>query len=297
MAIWRRPARTFLYKSLEPVAPWFARETMRRREADRLDWLAKGQSRVIFLACMPKSGSSFLREALLNITGFPRGYARQEYDGRIFFEHNEHDVFEEKVVSLYKTGVVIQQHTKGTLHNYRVMNKYGVKPLILYRNIFDIVVSLKDHYERESQHLPVGYIPEQYFELDDEGKYLFIIKNNLPWYFDFLSSWLEASRHISMLEINYEEMVADRLATLSKILAFYQMNYSHTQIEDALSQVDQKKSRKNVGRAGRGQSLSAANRREIIELARVWRLSDERLARIGITTELLHSTTSSEVSG
>ena len=267
---------------------------MRRREADRLDWLAKGRSRVMFLACMPKSGSSFLREVLLNITGFPRGYARQEYDGRIFFEHNEHDVFEEKLVSLYRTGVVIQQHTKGTLHNYRILGKYGVKPLVLYRNIFDAVVSLKDHYERESHHLPVGYIPEQYFGLEDEEKYLFIIKNNLPWYFDFLSSWFEASRHISMLEINYEEMVADRTATLSKVLAFHEMDYSRNQIEDALSRVDQKKARKNVGLTGRGQSLSVSNRREILELAGVWRLSEERLARIGIDVELMHSTMTSE---
>ena len=264
---------------------------MKRKEADRLAWLEKGQSRVLFIACMPKSGSSFLREALLQITGFPRGYARQRYDGLYFFEYNEHDIFEEELVLLYRMGVVIQQHTKGTLHNYRTLAKYGIRPVVLYRSLFDVVVSLKDHLERDAKHFPMTFFHDGYYRLSDEEKYTFIIRMSLPWYFSFLASWIEASRHLDLLEINYEEMVEDRVGTLSKVLQHVGIQLDLDHVAGCLAEVDPKKSRMNVGLPGRGRTLSEANQREIIELASLWRFPPEYLARIGINTERIRSMT------
>ena len=262
---------------------------MRRREADRLDWLAKGQSRVIFLACMPKSGSSYLSEGLIQITGFPRAFARQTYDGVTFFKYNEHDIYEEKLASLYKEGVVIQQHTKGTLHNYRTLAKYGIRPVVLYRNLFDVVVSLKDHLDKDSRHFPMTFFHDGYFRLSDEEKYTFIIRMTLPWYFSFMASWIEASRHIELLEINYEEMVQDRIGTISKILHNVGIRLDRDHITNRLSKIDPKRARTNVGVQGRGRTLSEANQREIIELANLWQFPAEYLARVGMDAERMQS--------
>ncbi len=44
---------------------------------------------------------------------------------------------------------VVQQHVKGTQDNVRLMKEYAIRPIVNVRNIFDVILSLQDHWERE----------------------------------------------------------------------------------------------------------------------------------------------------
>ena len=103
----------------------------------------------IFVACFPKSGSTYVTTLLSELTGFPIVPAVQ------FFGQNEQDLFEPALQPFRGRSTVTQQHVKGTNNNLRLMKEYGIRPVVLVRDIFDVLLSLHDHFEREGIHTPV----------------------------------------------------------------------------------------------------------------------------------------------
>src|SRR5215470_8177431 len=96
----------------------------------------RGDKKLIVVAAAPKSGSTFLANTLRKATGLPdfrlcSGYAT-----------NEHDLYLPSLCLMNRYGCVSQLHIKGTFHNAALMQAFGIKPVVVVRQIDDIVVSL-----------------------------------------------------------------------------------------------------------------------------------------------------------
>lgn len=230
----------------------------------------------IFVACFPKSGSTYLTKLISEVTGFLTISTSQ------FFGQNEQDIHEYKFRKFCRDNFVAQQHLKATNNNLAILQAYQLKPIVLVRNIFDTILSLQDHIEKSSPLSPTGYIHEQYFKMSKEDQLLFLIHIHLPWYFNFFVSWEEASSKIETLWISYEEFFGDRVGTLDKILKFHQIDKSHQEIESAISKMSGKKTRLNVGIAGRGAQIPESHRQAVYDLARVWQLPPQSMEKIGL---------------
>jgi len=238
----------------------------------------------LFIACFPKSGSSYLRTLLCNITGFKRATPVQ------FFGHNEQDLFEKKVKELYGKCSVAQQHVKGTNNNVRLFKKYKIKPIILVRNIFDIVLSLGDHIDKGGKRKVVtsNYVHEEYFSMSKEEKWMYLIKIALPWYFNFYVSWRKASDKMDVLWLSYEELFSNQADTVAKIFDFYDMPINRNEINLAISKMGSKKqgwnhTKLNVGIAGRGVKLLPKSHIDAVyDLADVWKIDREEMKLIGL---------------
>lgn len=95
----------------------------------------------LFIACAPKSGSTFLKNVLVRLTRFKdlfTVYAALQ---------NEHELDLPQMVKFGTVNTVTQQHCRATEANIQLMQAFGIKPVILVRNIFDTVVSLLDFYK------------------------------------------------------------------------------------------------------------------------------------------------------
>ena len=85
--------------------------------------------------------------------------------------------------------------------------------------------------------------------------------------------------------MSYEEIFADFLTSIRKILEFYDLSsrYSDREIEKTLELIDGTKTRKNVGLVGRGRA--AMNNHQICkieELAMSWKVPLEDFNLLGI---------------
>jgi hypothetical protein len=237
------------------------------------------QSTHIFVACFQKSGSTYLTELLSEITEFPSKAMVHRYG------HNEQDVNEHALEYFTYTNSVTQQHTKGTDNNVALLKKYNIKPVILVRNIFDVVTSLYDHIEKGRHRVPTGYVHKEYMSMSKDDKLLYIVRVHIPWYFNFLISWREAAQDIDVLWVTYEELFSNQVETASRVLRFYGLPVDKDRIRAAISELANKPTRIrfNVGISGRGESLSPKHKQAILDIATVWKVDRKDMQPIGIS--------------
>ncbi|MFM9903962.1 MAG: sulfotransferase domain-containing protein, partial [Pyrinomonadaceae bacterium] len=185
---------------------------------------------------------------------------------------NEQELDLPQFVKFGTANTVTQQHARASEPNIQIMQAFGVRPTILVRNIFDTTVSLLDFYTK-------GFVFSTYFDkaeflsFDEEQKIDLLIEFVLPWYFQFVASWqrAEQEKRLEMNWVTYEEMIADKAATVARILAFYGIKVPADSIEQKIASVESKKeqNRMNKGIAGRGMTvLSDSHRKRIGKLAR-----------------------------
>jgi len=234
----------------------------------------------VFIACFPKSGSTYLYYALKEITGFRGLHAVETYG------HNEQNLSERLIVAGRKDSIS-QHHSKAGRDNLRIMRAHGIRPVIMLRNLFDVVPSLHDHIERLPIQ-PFGYVHAEYAQMDKQARLTFIIRNFLPWYLQFLMSWREARRDIATHWLTYERLFADQQAALVEVLRFYELPFDEELVARGLARATERrggKARFNKGVAGRGlQELTPAQIDMVRELAATWRVDCPELGLVGLTS-------------
>ncbi len=238
----------------------------------------------MFIAAMPKSASSFLLNALAAATG------HQVTDLTTGNERQEQDLYYPKLVDSYGSRTITRHHTRATRPNLKLMRKFRIRPVILVRNLLDVIPSTLDHLFNEGfEHFPFLYCNERFPELDRTSQIDCIIEMGLPWFYSFYVSWYDACAkgEIEAVWLTYEEMVGDWPAALRKVLEFYGLERDDTRIEEALAytrRLDYEKIRVNEGRVGRGESLlSARQSQRIVDMARFYPWVD--FSRVGIPVD------------
>jgi hypothetical protein len=155
--------------------------------------------------------------------------------------------------------------------------------VILTRNIFDVVPSIRDHWMREGSVGLGNYVHADWFRLNSSQQYTSIIKLILPWYFHFYVSWLDATAAIETVWITYEELFADQLGTVKEVLKFYNLRRSDQTILQAIDAIPAQETRFNKGVSGRGrQVLTTSQVAEIYAMAKCCGVSIQDFRRMGI---------------
>lgn len=232
------------------------------------------------IACFPKSGSTFLMKLLCEVIEIPRV---------ILVPHmgpNEQDINEALLKKYIFKGGISQQHVKGTANNIRIIKEYNLKPIILYRNIYDVVISLNDHINGGGPLMPTGFEPHDFKNWSLDDQLFFLIRIHLPWYFNFLLSWEEAQKAMPTHWVSYETLTQNPLKAVSDILNYWNINdIDSNKIQTGIDFVTNGKveTRLNKGVIGRGDMLSIAHKNAIEELAQASKLSKRAKFLLGIT--------------
>ena len=242
---------------------------------DTLGAEALGQH--LFIACFPKSGSSFLRNALLHLTRYRDTYLF--YAG----SPNEHDLYLPSLLEFATVNTVTQQHARASEANIQLMQGFGIHPVVLVRNIFDALVSLDDFYHSGAS-FSTFFFPD-YLKLTPESRLDLLIDHVAPWYLQFYASWtrVERDQRLRVHWLTYEDMIADKAAALRGILAFWGFAIEDEPLAAALraTEGEKKRNRFNQGVTGRGAKRFSAEQMQRIEaLAKYFPLLS--FERIGI---------------
>lgn len=247
----------------------------------RLNRAMYRESRCIVISAMPKSGSTFLSNALAGIVGYEHGYAACNYF------NVEQELYRPKLIDNYGKGIVVQQHFKANPANLQLLQEFGLRPIVQVRNIFDVVVSLRDHLMQERLgNIPAVYPSSQFREFDQSAQFDYIVECVVPWYLSYFASWYEAAeaRRIDFLWVVYEDAGGDWPGTIERVLHFYEIGVDMdrvAQVVEYMKVEPRAKTRLNVGVSGRGRAtLSAEQQARIVALTRHYPEID--FSRIGI---------------
>lgn len=226
----------------------------------------------VFLAAMPKSASTFLHRVLVELTGFETAYFASHY------RNIEQELYLPRLIDAYNVPTVTQQHVRANRINLELLSEFGIRPIVLMRDVFDVLVSMRDHLIRERiDNLPSLYVLEDFSDYDESAQLDFVVAHMAPWLISFYVSWLAARSQsaIDALWLSYDEVTRDSPAALRRIMEFYGLDKEPDDIARALDRVkDRRKSeiRVNKGVSGRGRQLLADSQKaRVREIARTYR--------------------------
>lgn len=220
----------------------------------------------LLIACQPKTGSSFLKNALCRITGFRD----------VFFFHAsgqaEQELYLPILLEFATIPTVTQQHCRASEANVQMMQAFGIRPVVLVRDIHDIVVSLHDFYLQGAVR-GTFFSPADFAAMTEESRLDLIIDHVVPWHLQFVASWqqVEREQRLPLMWLTYETMMADKPAALRGVLRFWGLEYPPERVEAGVETAlaDGRRNRLNKGVSGRGLTgLSPGQKDRIRSLAR-----------------------------
>ncbi len=229
----------------------------------------RGGRPFIVVAAAPRTGSTFLSNVLGRLAGV--GYRRL----CAAYGTNEHDLYLPALCVFNRSGGVAQMHMKGTFHNAALLASFGIRPLILVRNLYDIVVSLMGDLrrKRDAQGVEIGYngysfiwLDQRLLHLDDAALLDALIDLAVPWYVNFYVSWYRLCQRglVEARWVAYESVMADKAGEIGRILEFLGVNPVRP-LDEAL--LGRRFPTFDEGRSGRGRErLSEAQRARIRRL-------------------------------
>ncbi len=229
------------------------------------------RTRKILIACMPKSASTFLKSLLTNLPGFEEGFfSDASYDRK---EQDLSPIAIRKFHRRFLPGriCVAQHHVKYSRFTEKRMRKYDIFPVVLVRNIFDCMASLRDHIRNESPISPMAYFTEYHAELPNDELDEAIARLVVPWYIHFYMSWRNADR--DFLWVDYEDVRRNPIEVAGRILERAHVTHiSDSDFEKALERVRGKKEkiRFNKGMPGRGHDLSPAVKGIVLDMLKFY---------------------------
>jgi hypothetical protein len=213
----------------------------------------------ICIACFPKSGSTYLSKLLSAYTGFQRvdyvhAWGRREQEW-------EKDIVEK----MSGRNVIVQQHTRGSEATLKLIQKYNIRTIVLVRNIYDVLPSLKDHIFSEKVEVPGLYYDESHLSLSDEQFYDLLVDMMGPWYISFYAMWFYQCKKHGIPMLAYEDYFSNEEQEFGKLCGLLGLDYSADRFKAALADVKGANTRFNVGKAGRGISLLSQGQKERIK--------------------------------
>jgi len=236
----------------------------------------------IFISAMPKSASTFLHHSLLELTGFKSAYFASEY------RNIEQELYRPSLIDVYDVATVTQQHVRANLPNLLLIEQFNLRPVVLVRDVYDVVVSMRDHLLNERlDNLPSIYAPEAYPELDGQQQLDLLVDYAAPWLISFYHSWVaaEAAGSADILWLRYSEASSDWPATLRRVIDFHEIKKSDDEITQALDNLQLKRKsrlRMNKGIAGRGaRELTVDQRQRIDNMTHAYPKTDFSIIGIG----------------
>ena len=226
------------------------REGTTSRSAGRLRLRNLPRPKYVLIACQPKTGSTFLTTSIGTL---PRAKVVSLVPG---YDRREQELCESRIGRLkhrlYRL-LVAQHHVRCSEPTKELVAKHDMAVVVLRRNLYDAVVSLRDHVRMESIVFPMMYFLPQHTDLADEDLEQIIAQLAIPWYLNFHISWREFPGAFSL---DYMAIAKSPVDTMMAICDFAGRPCTVEEARTASASSLGTRTRLNVGVSGRGEELS-----------------------------------------
>ena len=194
------------------MADDFAERLLARHfSTERYQW----PHHVVFIAGLPKSGTTWMAQLIDAVPGY-KFRRPQDPDNCV----SNHDVCNAVFAGLpWDLYSVVKLHTRATPANLAVIGKYNLRTVVMYRDPRDQCVSRYFHVLAEPNHRHHQF----YNEVSKEESLMhcleITVEESIPWIRDWLSTIMQHPDRFHV--VRYEDLHADAVAVLMRILDFY----------------------------------------------------------------------------
>lgn len=240
----------------------------------------RSAAKKIAVCCMPKSGSTFIVSSLRRISKFAfrscylhTPYMNPDFVGALSCEH-EIDELALLQMELSNSNWVSQMHMKWTPYSERMFSSHYIKPIVVFRNIFDCIVSMDDMFmAKQVSGFSMIRIPRKYASMERSDRLSFLCRCVGGWYVDFVVSWSRTSSPTMIVRyendiLGFDETVAQKMmdflglneVSLDEVMGAFELN----------DDTRKKTARLNKGISGRGMEIPEDARNHVKELAKIY---------------------------
>lgn len=188
---------------------------------------------ILFVAGLPKSGTTWLEKMLSSLDGFqsimiPQAVRYEQQNG----ESHSFDLPENIFTAFDKALIVLKLHIHGSAKNFQVLLKNNLKFVVIYRDLRDVAVSYIFYVQRTAYH------PEHniYKNLDIPTALHQFAKTLLPAYMAWIDAWYQYETHQLCCMITYEQLKAKPFETFQRVLKHYDLSVPKHEIEEIITQ-------------------------------------------------------------
>jgi hypothetical protein len=203
----------------------------------------------VLVACMPKSASTSLTNAIAAHPGFRKIALAAAYGDR------EQELCQIRLSRYNHRGhYVAQQHLRNSGFTQHLIRQYRISPVVLVRDLPDVVLSLRDHLHRESLESPVTIFTQAHLQQAPADLEETIVRLAMPWYLAFYVGWRrDPAAHF----VGYEDLVKHPQSAIEGVLRFAGVQPHAQAMSGVLEAFRGPNNRINVGVSGRGRALGA----------------------------------------
>lgn len=199
--------------------PAFIKEVLRmlHNDAKALLGIVKYDFPIIFIAGLPKSGTTWVETQLANLAGYN---LRPVYDAN--GDLAEQNVSDAVFDVLPKWGYsILKLHTRYSKQNYRVITRHVRKFMVMTRDLRDMCVSAYFHVKNDKNHSHY----ELYNQISLEDGLAHRIEVTGKLYVTWVMDWLNiAEKHPEViLLVRYDDLVAETEEQFVRIHEFFNL--------------------------------------------------------------------------
>ena len=227
--------------------------------------------RIVFLAFAPKAAGTFFRQAAIYAIGgdlFRLPHAQGGRDGVPYLP---------TLLALYLDDklpeIVTHIHMQAFASNRHLMAAFGIRPVIMLRNLPDMLTSFWDMLEVDPVARAEGLncvVPSDFLDLSQAQKADFMVDIIAPWYASYYASWRSfvCAAPAQVCVLRYREFRRDAAACLKSALTHCGFTVSDATCKEALERAWSERSsfRFNKGTEGRGKTYFSE--KHLAEIAR-----------------------------
>jgi hypothetical protein len=225
----------------------------------------------VFLTGMMKSGGVHISNCLGLVLGWRRSTLGSWQQAGLI----EHDINPFVAGTMLPQGAfVFHMHMRAWPNNLEILDAFKVRPIVLIRNVADIVMGVRDNCLKDFQAdfdpkgLPGIYIPGSFDNMSREGQELFLVDNLVPWLLSFHVSWKRQTT-VPCLFVTYETHFRDQVPSFRRMLEW--VGHGQEYPENALERIANMKPHNfNKGVSGRGKSMTERAMRRLREQIDGW---------------------------
>ena len=214
---------------------------------------------ILLLAFAPKAAGTFFREAAIKVLNgqlIRLAHAQGGRDGSLYLPNVLTCCLDANA-----PDTIAHVHMQALPANRNFIDAFGLRPIIMIRDIADMLASFLDMLEVDPVARADGLncqVPDNFLEWDRARKADFMIDIIAPWYASYFATWKsfvdDAPDTVCVL--HYSDFRRDPVEGLWTALAHADFVVSHADCETALAAVweDRASHRFNKGLEGRGKS-------------------------------------------
>lgn len=203
-------------------------DQLKKSKAQYSLYKEKYNQHVLFIAGLPKSGTTWLEKILSSFPGFtdimiPEAVAYEQKRGQSHLFEFPANIFTRFNDSL----AVLKLHAHGSFRNFSLLEQAGINYVVLFRDLRDVAVS-HVHYVQSTSYHPENKV---YKRMNTKHGLIHFANTLLPDFIKWVDSWHEHKDSSLSLILKYEDLLASPYEKLTEVAKHYKINTSDEEIK------------------------------------------------------------------